>query len=475
MAEKSLKKNALLNIIRQTMGIIFPLITFPYSSRILGPTGIGKVNFSNSIVSYFAMIAALGITSYASREAAKVRDNKIEFTKLSKEIITINLISTFFAYIVFFISIFVIPAFSQYKNLLLIFSVSIIFNTLGVEWLYLAVEDFFYITLRSIFFQVLSLILLFTTVKTQNDLIQYASLMVISSTGSNLLNFIHSRKYLNFFYKTDLELKKHIKPICIMFGMALTASVFTMLDSTMVGFLSTDTQVGYYSASIKMINLTKKLIIAINAVLLPRVSYLYEKDKEKYNSLLIKGYQITLFLAFPAVCLLLINGSFVIRLLAGSKFNESIICLYYISPVILLSSVSLVVDNQIFIPTRKEKLNLYALIIGAVTDFILNLLLIPKYGAKGACIGTLTAEFFMFIYHFYFLVKQMGKKVFYDTNKPFIVPILIFLTCIFFIFVFNLTNPIYTIPISIVISLLYVFIIFKNKNSFLKNLVTMRN
>ena len=160
MKQKSLKLNAALNLTKTIIGLIFPLITFPYASRVLMPVSLGKVNFAQSIVSYFALIASLGITNYGIREASKVRDDKLKLSQFSKELLIINLISTAIAYILFFISIFVVPKFSEYRALLCVCSGSILFTTLGMDWLYTAIEDFMYITIRSIIFQFISLVLI---------------------------------------------------------------------------------------------------------------------------------------------------------------------------------------------------------------------------------------------------------------------------------------------------------------------------
>ena len=161
MAEKSLKKNAIFSFIKAFMNLAFPVITFPYASRILLPEGIGKVNFANSVVSYFIIIAGLGIGTYATREASKVRDDKSKLTKFSKEIFSINLISTAIAYILFFIAFIFIPKLNPYRTMLLICSTKILFTTIGLVWVFVANEDFKYITIRSLLFQILAIFYLF--------------------------------------------------------------------------------------------------------------------------------------------------------------------------------------------------------------------------------------------------------------------------------------------------------------------------
>ena len=146
-----------------------PIITFPYASRVLLPKGIGMVNFANSIVSYFVMIAGLGISGYATREASRLRNDKISLSKFCKEILTINFISTGIAYILFIIALLFIPKLHDYKILLLVSSSSILFTTIGIDWFYTSQEEFKYITIRSFIFQIISLVFLFTFVRSSKD------------------------------------------------------------------------------------------------------------------------------------------------------------------------------------------------------------------------------------------------------------------------------------------------------------------
>ena len=89
---KSLSLNAFLNTIRNILNMVFPIITFPYVSRILGAHNLGIYNFSNTYVNYFLLLAALGINTYAIREGAKYRDNREEINKFVGQIFSINLV-----------------------------------------------------------------------------------------------------------------------------------------------------------------------------------------------------------------------------------------------------------------------------------------------------------------------------------------------------------------------------------------------
>lgn len=392
MKEKSLKLNAVLNITKQCMNLLFPLITFPYSSRILNADGIGKVNFALSIVSYFSLLAGLGIGKYATREAAKIRDDKFLLSKFTKEIVTINFTTTLISYLFFFIALFAVPRFSEYRALLCICSSTIIFSTFGMEWLYNAKEEYVYTTIRGMCFQVFSLVLLFTLVKTKDDYVKYASINVISSVGSNILNFINMRRLVDFRIKVKKEIKKHFRPILILFASSVAVSLYNELDKTMIGFLADDEQVGYYSASTKITKLVIALITAILTVISPRLSNYAETNKEKFYELLEKTFNIILMLSLPFMFGLIVMSRPLTLLFCGENFEPSVRIMQVMSVIIFMIPLATFCSTQIFIPLRKDKYTFYPVLVGALVNAIFNVVLILKFGGLGAGIATVIAE-----------------------------------------------------------------------------------
>lgn len=393
MKEKSLKKNAVLNVIRTLMSIIFPIITFPYASRILLPEGIGKINFVNSIVSYFTMLSMLGIGTYGTREAAKFRDDKNDLSKICSELLAINIITSIIAYILFYIFIFLNPALKDYKLFLIIASITIAFSTLGIGWFYSGIEEYEYITIRTIIFQIVSIILLFLFVKKKEDVLIYLFIGIISNAGSNILNIIHSRKHIHIRFNRQLELKKHLKPLFLLFSIALITSIYNTLDTSMLGFLSTDEQVGYYTAATKINRMVLTLVTAISAVLFPRLSYYIKQNKiEEFNNLLTKNLSIIIMISLPCTIGLNILSKPITLLFSGDNFIPAIPIMKIMNPIIIIISISNFIGSQIFIPLGKEKYTIIAVSCGSIINFTLNLLLIPKYKALGAAIATISAE-----------------------------------------------------------------------------------
>ena len=389
----SLKKNIALNLFKTLLSLLFPLITFPYASRILLPEGIGKVNFADAIIGYFGLLATLGIHHYSIREAAKVRDDRYLLSKFSKEVLYINFGSALIAYTLFFISLFVVPKFAEYRILLCIISSNILFTIIGMDWLYSAVEDYKYMTVRYIIFHVISLILLFLFVHEQKDYLVYAGIAVLSHAGANVLNFVHSRKYIDFSIVHKLEFERHLKPICILFAMAAAIEVYNALDKTMLGFICNDWEVGIYSAAVKVNKIVLSLVVAACAVLLPRLSYYSEKNEvEKFNSLTYKGLNILLLVSIPSCIGLCLVSYHIIMLLSGEHYIAAVPVMRVMNPIILVIGMSNFIGMQLFMPLRKEKYTLYSVLCGAVVNFSLNLILIPRFQAFGAAVSTLCAE-----------------------------------------------------------------------------------
>ena len=390
----SLKINAIFYVTRRLLVLLFPLITFPYASRILLPEGIGKVAFARSFIDYFITIATLGISTYGIRETAKARDNREELSKVCKEILTINMISTIISYLLLCIAIFCIPKLSEYRALLIVIGSKIMFTALGLDWLYSGLEKYKYITIRSFIFQVVSVILLFAFVHQPSDYLKYASIAVFANVGSHVCNWVHSRKYIDIFsYCGRLELRKHLKPIFILFAMAEVSKIYLALDVTMLGFMCGDWQVGIYTAATKINRVILHMVVAIGYVVLPRLAYYLKRaDKNKFQELVYKNFDIFFLLSIPSAIGLCIVGEAAVIAFSGEKFMASVPIMRLMNPIIVITGIGSVVGTQTFVPMGKEKLVLYALLIGSVSNIVLNFALIPKFQVWGAAVATLVSQ-----------------------------------------------------------------------------------
>ena len=250
MKNKSLGLNAIFNGMQNMLNLLFPLITFPYISRVLSVQGVGKYNFANSINSYFLLIASLGISTFAVREGSKLRDNRQEISEFTSKIFTFNLLSMVVSYILLFAFLILTPNISKYVSAILIFSIQIFFTTLGMDWVYIIFEEYGYITTRNIIFKLLSIVLLFIFVRKSGDYLNYVTITVFASSGSYVLNYIHVKRFCDVRINFDINWKEYALPILIIFASNVAIQLYVNSDTVMLGFMKNDYVVGIYSAEI---------------------------------------------------------------------------------------------------------------------------------------------------------------------------------------------------------------------------------
>ena len=264
-----------MNFLLTASSILFPLITFPYVSRVLGPTGTGNVTMGTSVVSYFTMVAMLGVPTYGVRVCARVRDDRIELSRTVQELMIMNIGMMLLAYIAFFITILCVPSFSVMKTLYFVSALAIVLNVIGVNWLYQALEQYSYITMMSLLFKVVALILMFTFVHQANDYIAYALITVIGGFGSSIFNFIRLRKLVDLRPVGNYDFKRHIRPMFTFFAMTVATTVYTNLDVVMLGLMRSNYDVGLYNAAVKIKTIMVSLVTSLGTGLHPRISYYF--------------------------------------------------------------------------------------------------------------------------------------------------------------------------------------------------------
>lgn len=397
-SSKSIKTNIILNCIKTAMSVIFPLITFPYISRILGTVGIGKINFSSSIVSYFTLLAALGVTTYALREGAAIRSKEKERDLFFNQVFTINFLSMCFAYLALAITVFISAKLQDYIILIFIHSLTLFFNWIGVEWVFNIYEDYLYITLRSFIVQLTSLVLMFILVRTPSDYIVYVCITVFASGGSYLFNYLCSGKYHRPRITKNCNIKKHLWPMLILAANLVAITVYVNADTTMIGFMLDEHNVGLYATAVKIYTIVKHIMAAVIASATARLSYYYLNGKKpEFDSLLEKMGKGLIMLCLPAMTGLFMTSSDVIALLAGSEYVGSIIPLKILSFSIVCATLGSFYSNYGLIIARREITVLIVTVLSALINILLNVFLIPAFGINGAAITTLISELFVFV------------------------------------------------------------------------------
>lgn len=300
----SIKRNFTLNLINTISGLLFPLVTFPYASRILLADGIGQVQFFQGIINYISLCTALGIPLYAIREIARVRNNKTLCSKTAVEILLLHSVLTLAGYAVVYVLTATVAKIQVDIPLFLLLSTNLFFTTIGAVWFYQGIEDFKYITIRAIAIRTFSLICLFVFIKDKSDLFYYVAISVTAEVGSNLFNFIRLRKYINIGQLSLKELHpfRHLRPALRIFAMNLVISIYVNLDSVMLGFMKNEAAVGYYTASIRLTKSILGIVSSLGTVLLPRLTNLISNNRmDEFRQLTNKAISFTLAISLPLI------------------------------------------------------------------------------------------------------------------------------------------------------------------------------
>ena len=398
MKKRSLGINAFLNSLRSVLNLLFPLITFPYVSRILSVNGMGIYNFSNTYVNYFILIAGLGIATYAVREGAKYRDNKGLISKFASQVFTINIYSTIIAYILLLGSLVIFKNLHNYVSCILIFGLQIIFTTVGTEWIYTIYEDYSYITIRSILFKILSIVLLFILVRKPEDYLWYAAITVFASVGSNILNYIHARSFCNIKLVKDTNWRYHLKPILIIFASSVAVTLYVSSDTTILGLLKNDYAVGIYSVSVRIYQMAQGLLTALLTVTIPRLAMLLgQRRLKEYNQVLSNVIGMLSILVLPASVGLIMLSKNVVLIIAGRKYLSSVDSLKIITWAIIFSIFSWIFSDCVLIPAKREAKVLKNTIVTGITNIVLNFIFIPFMSYNGTSLSTVIAEFMVMI------------------------------------------------------------------------------
>jgi O-antigen/teichoic acid export membrane protein len=391
--KKSFSLNAILNILKTSLGMIFPLVTFPYVSRILLVENVGKVNYAMSIISYFSLIAALGIQIYAIREGSRLRENKNELNRFVSEVYSINVITSVFAYILLSILILFTDMFNSYHNLLWIMSLIIPLTLIGSDWINSIFEDYLYITIRTIVFQLISLFMIFLLVKEQSDYTWYALCIVISSAGSGLVNYFYTKKYCNKQFIFNNNFRKHMIPILVLFSTSVASTLYSSADITMLGIMINDYSVGIYSTAGKVYNIFKQILFAIVVVGLPRFSYMFaKKTKDQYEKMANNICDILVILAVPLVAGMVILSGNIVNVLAGKEYGDATLTLQIKSFAILFAIFAYFFMQLVLLPAKKESLIMKATIFVGIINILVNIVLIPRFQENGAAFTSVISE-----------------------------------------------------------------------------------
>lgn len=385
----SSKKNFLYNSLYQLLSIAIPLIVTPYISRVLGADGIGLYSYSHAIAFYFVMFIMLGLNNYGNRTIAFVRDDKEKLSKTFCEIYTMQMIvsglviSIYVFYAVFFSN-------DLITWVMLIYVVSAAFD---INWLFFGLEQFKMTATRSSLVKILTTVLIFAFVKSQDGAILYATIMVLGTLVGQLVLWFYLKKFVRIRRVSLKDAVKHLKPNLVLFIPVVAISLYKMMDKIMLGAMTDLEQVGFYESTERIIQVPLALITSLGVVMMPKISNLAAKNDHAKNRKYIEKSLYFAVLIASVMCfgIMAVAKNFV-PWYYGENFDPCVALFQILMPSCIFLAVANVVRTQHLIPYKRDRIYVTSVVAGAVVNLIVNILLIPMLKAQGAAIGTFVAE-----------------------------------------------------------------------------------
>lgn len=394
----SVKFNAVMNTLLTASSMLVSVITVPYVTRVLSVEGYGDVTFAQNVSQWLSAMCLIGVPTYGLRECARVRDDPREMARIVRELLVIITIFTAVVLAGFGVSILIVPRFRQIAALMWVFLVSTLLLSYGVEWFFQAIEQYKYITIRSMVFKMLSLVAMLVFVRGEDDYLAYGVILALVVCGNNVLNLARMLRMVSFSGLGPMRIGRHLKPLASYAALSIASSVYLAFDSILLGMLSpSNVQVGLYQLASKLKGICFSVINAIIGVLIPRLSYYAKKDPEKYGALLRRGWGFLLNLCLGIALYLLVYAYPLVVLISSEKYADAVLPVRIIGLVNLLSCMSYFFGLCILSPLDQESKLARANLTGAPISLVCNLLLDGTFGATGAAISVCLAELVIFL------------------------------------------------------------------------------
>lgn len=392
MSETSIKKNFAYKSTLTISTYLMNFITFPYVSRILGVDRIGLVSFVDNAVNYFLIFATMGVSILGVREIATVKEDRNECSRVYSNILGMNVLFTIATLIIYFAFIIFVADFNRYKELFYVGGAKILFTAFLVEWYFTGIENFRYITIRSLLIKLLYVIAVFILIRTEDDYTLYFVLTVLVVVINAVINMIYIRKFVSLI-KHEFISKKYIKQNLSLGIYSIMTSMYLTFNVMFLGFCSTNTEVGYYTTAFKLYSVILGLFTAFTNVMLPRMSSLLATgQKERFQSLIDKSFEAMCTFSIPMILCSIVLAPQIIYILSGPGYEGAIIPMRIIMPAVLFVGIAQILAIQVVMPMKKDKVLLVASIVGASISLLINLLIVPHLAGIGSAIVLLSSE-----------------------------------------------------------------------------------
>lgn len=409
MKKNTLLKNAIYKFILNILKILIPIITFPYIYRIFNPEIMGKVEFSQSLSSYFVTFAGFGVYNYGLREVSRIRNNETEKNKIFTELLIISVVSTILTLFIYFIYIhFKFSKDILLKNMLLINSINIFSYIIYIEWINEAFENYKFISLKTITVRLLNLICIFLFIKKENDYYKYLLFLNGFIFINNFISFFYIKRYVKLNFK-ELKLRKYFLPLIVIFFITNINNLYTGLDKILLGFYAENIkEVAYYGIAQRVMSLLVVVVMSVISVTMPRLShYLGENKKIEYEKMLNEISSFMYLLLFPISIGIIILSEEIALFFGGESYLAAKAVLMISGIRIIFLTISGLLSNNVIFLQKKEKVMLSILVTGLIINSFMKLILIKVdyFNASSVALTTMLVELILIILE-YFYIKE---------------------------------------------------------------------
>ncbi len=398
-----IRQNFGYNLILTLCNYLCPLITFPYVSRVLGEIQVGVCGFVDAIVNYFVIFSMLGVGSYGIREIARCGDNKEQRNIVFTNLMLINIILTIFAVAILLVCTFYIPQLQQYKELLGVGIIKIVFSVFIIEWLFQGVERFKYITLRSVTVNLLYVLSVLLFVRNSSDTLIYYFLTTLVVAVNALLNWYNSRRFRKWNFKS-IDIRTYLKPVLTFGYYKILTSMYTTFNVIFLGFVSGDAQAGYFVTATKLYTILMAAFTAFTTIMVPRVSVmLASKEYTKLQRLSDEIFEILFSITLPVIFFALFYASQIIDIVAGDGYEGAVLPFRIVIFLLTIIGMEQIVIQQFLMASSSNRSIMMVSTIGAITGVGINILFTPSLGAVGSAIAWSVSEVMVLLVGVYFM------------------------------------------------------------------------
>ena len=450
------RTNVLINIARTLVLTILSFMTFPWVCRYLGAAQVGVYTWCNTFVMYFLVLAKIGIPNLAIRECVKVKDDKEKLSNKVQSFFLIQLVTTALSFGLMCSLVFTIKEFHNNNEIIFLLSINFLSGAFSFEWLFIALEKQFYMSVRSIIVLALSTLLIIIFVTNPSDIYIYAFITAGVTLLTSIINIIYASKFISLRKTMTYELKQYFKPLLVLCSISLIISFYNQTDTFILGFIDKGkNEVASYSVGIKGIDVIIGVITALSTVFIPRAAICYaQEDKKYFNRLNEYSINICLFIVLPAIATMTTLAKPITGLISGNYefsaelgYQNAPLVLIILSSMMITYSISDIIYGQILLPMKKEKYYLYALLGGTILNIVLSIVF-GKYVFKnnpavGVAIGTSFTDLLILVFLVSVSWKWIKKAIFnFNSLKIFGVTIIIALLSFF------IKDPIYDLLVN---------------------------